>query len=351
MTVNQPDPYHAGREDLVEYLQGREDVVDCLEYGRISDVGVSDMDIIVVLCDQPRPDIAEHLATANLPQPVRMAMAHASVIVVNESDADGIFYWDDLQARSLFGKTSVRQPLDPLIESYRRTAMVIDWFFERLHRVNRLHETCDQDARRALGVMKSFCYAVENFRARHDLREGDVPYEAACTTLYELRHGWAKMAENDRRVQLMSVVRQMQEAASRLSGVVFSAFASNPLFDCDEDSIPEDVEMIFPDGMRWVYRNRVTEAEASAHHPEAVILPKSLLAHLWIYCAPKRSLSSRIRAGIRPDIENLAPLLRVTDAGYARFLEKRIGYANNWFDFLSHRGFRTGLYKFGWYLR
>lgn len=100
------------------------DVVDCWEYGSITNTGVSDFDIVVVVRDDLPADLGERLRKELLPSVAQDAMAHASLVVVNVSNARDVYYWDNLQVRSLFRDAPVVDRLPPASVPVRRVAMI-----------------------------------------------------------------------------------------------------------------------------------------------------------------------------------------------------------------------------------
>jgi hypothetical protein len=339
------EDYQAAKALLLEHARRRPDIAACWQYGEISQPGVSDLDLIVVVNDDAGEGVSGYLRKESLPDLVREAMAHASVIVVPESAALGVFAWDDIKVTDLgSGRPVVAPPLD---EAHLRAAMLVDWAFERSYRVLRLWESGLPNTQLALGMMKSHGYCVENFRvlAPHV----DVPsYDALKRDVKALRDGWLSLPADERDRRLHDVFRRYRDFAVAFHAVLFDFAERWSLYP--EWRGAGDFDFVFPDGMtlRFVRRRSV---ELPRRDGKPVIeLPHRLLHHFGVYLGPDAALSRKLRGSFRPSPEAVIGPRGDFAGPYAQFLEQRIRFCNQWYDFLKKHGFTFGLFKYGWYL-
>ena len=61
-------------------------------------------------------------------------MAHANLIIVPETAARDMLYWDDMKICDAKDGKRIEDPKD-LNLKFRRMAMLVDWMFERVYRI------------------------------------------------------------------------------------------------------------------------------------------------------------------------------------------------------------------------
>jgi hypothetical protein len=343
------DFYEKAKKELLLYIGKRRDVVTCWEYGHISEPGVSDLDVIVILKNKPESDIAEYLRRSSLPVIVREAMAHANLIIVPEKDVEGLFYWDDLKVREL-GESIERQDHSININpEFRRIAMLVDWSFERIYRIFAYRAFGVRNGRKALGDLKSFCKCVENL-SKLSPDTGIGGYPALRKELYSLRKSWVEMSKDQRQRIAAEMVDKFGQFAKIFELVLFGFFESKsiyPRWTCFTD----EVALRFPDDMLWLFTEEYSERNIEFKEIPIVQLPKCLLNHFFLYCQPNYALSKRLGMSFSRSLGDKAGTNEFFKNDYKAFLTKRMNYCNNWYDFLCQNKFNYGLYKFGWFLR
>jgi hypothetical protein len=336
--------YDRGRTALAEWMRGIPEVADCWEYGSITNPGVSDLDVIVVVQDSPPMDLGTRLRKELLPEAAQEAMAHASLVAVNESNAMDVFYWDDLHVKSLLRDVPVVNHLSPLLVKARRMAMIVDFLFERRYRIRRLESEIATRPRRALGLLKSYRYAVHNFDSVFGLGSHAAAFANFSAKLESARTNYVHL---DPAAQAAAITAAHLAAINFDDHFVRHSFESfgKATFVQGPGIGNGKARLTFPDGMQFAFVDRLEDANESD-----VAVPQVLLAHFARYAGFDGSLSRKLRASLRfrdiAEIEDWS----VSDSVYKELLDLRIGAANAWFDALRGGGFRTGLFKFGWYL-
>lgn len=339
------EDYERAKRLLVEHAARREDIAACWQYGEVSQPGVSDLDVIVVVKDAPRPGVADHLSKEALPELTRAAMAHANVIVVPESRAQGVFYWDDLRVSDMATGRKVTPPALDL--GKLRLAMLVDWTFERTYRLLRMRQTGLQNRRLSLGMLKSYGYCIENFKALAPERDWSLA-GALKAELLDLRGAWLSLDEAEQQRRINSLFDRACAHAREILGELHSFIDGCGAYPKWEGPAG-DFDFVFPDGMTLRFADRLPDELPSADGRPVIPVPKRLLHHFAVYLRPEAALSRKLRASFRPSVESL--LGQRNFAGeYAGFLEQRMEFCNGWFDFLKGAGFRYGLFKYGWYL-
>ena len=337
--------YEDARRMMREYISQRSDIVSCWEYGRMTHPGVSDLDIIAVVSDTPVTDISDFLSNSSLPKTVVDVMAHANIIVVNEQSQEGIFYWDNISVRNLLtGEPNYRSP-SPVDNSIRLLAMFVDWTFERIYRVTAYHLRGSKDARKTLGDLKSFCFCVDNFVA---VGGGTVPgFANLRAQLMQVREKWPAINPAAQEATIHSLAADFFDFLPLFYEQVFAFLNEHPHYKAVTMRGGGETWLTFPGGMRWVFVDRLRVGWFSQDGVPHVQVPRCLLRHFAVYCRPDRPLSQRLSQAFSID-----PCTVVSPAGdsYEAFLESRIAFCNDWYDFLLANSFGYGLYKFGWFL-
>jgi len=343
-TLSRED-YESAKRLLVEHAARRNDIAACWQYGEVSQPGVSDLDVIVVVKDTAGPEAAAHLRKDALPELVRTAMAHANVIVVPESHAQGVFYWDDLCVSDMATGRNVAPPtLDPRA---RQLAMLVDWTFERTYRILRMRQTGFRNPQLALGMLKSYGYCVENFKALAPDWDG-AGYSLLRADLFDLRCTWLSLDAPEQQRRIESLIDRTcayaQGAVGDLHAFIDSCGAY-PRWERPDG----DFDFVFPDGMVLRFVDRLPAELPQVDGRPVIPLPKRLLYHFAVYLRPEAPLSHRLRSSFRPPPDGLLGDQGFSGA-YAEFLTQRMVHCNYWFDFLKRAGFNYGLFKYGWYL-
>ena len=339
------EDYEKAKRLLVQHASARDDVAACWQYGEVSQPGLSDLDVIVVIKNDAKPGVAEHMRKENFPELVRTAMAHANVIVVPESGAQGVFYWDDIRVSDM--ATGKAVPTPAVDSRSLRLAMLVDWSFERTYRLLRMRRTGLGNRRLALGMPKSYNYCLENFKALAPERDWSGA-DSLKREIQQLRDAWASLDETQQQRRLDLLFEQACETAlSTLRGL--HGFIDRCGAYPEWTGPAGELDFVFPDGMTLRFVDKLPAQLPSIDGKPVIPVPKRLLHHFAVYLRPDEALSKKLRASFKPSAENLLREGNFPGA-YAEFLARRMSYCNGWFDFLKKAGFRYGLFKYGWYL-
>lgn len=338
--------YQEAKRQLVEHAAKRSDIVACWQYGEVSQPGVSDLDVIVVIRDDPEVGVAEHMKKEVLPLLVREAMAHASVIVVPESAAPGVFFWDDIKVTDM--ATGCRTASPMLDEHMLRIAMLVDWTFERTYRIFLIKALGLPNKRFALGMMKSYGYCVENFR-RLAPGPGFRRYDELKGELTTLRNDWLSLDAAEQGARIDRLFAAYHQYARSLQEELFRFIAESGLYPAWSQG-NERIDFRFPDGMTLRFVDTISPEVPFRDGKPVVELPNRLLRHFGIYLKPETALSRKLRESFYPQVPKALEEGFVNSNLYADFLAKRMGYCNRWYDFLKQNQFTYGLFKYGWYL-
>jgi hypothetical protein len=349
------DEYDRARDVLIEAIEDDNSIYDIWEYGTYKNPGLSDMDLMIIVKDDAEVlRVKSDIEKVVKHDDVSSAMAHANPIVFPLSNCNDAFLWDDISAFSLREKKTIKdQVSDRIIINYRNIAMMVDFVFERIYRVNQYRIGNLEDFRRVLGVCKSLRYSFDRLIDLVKLDENTILFlQRFSDALDETRATFTK----DRGVsqeQLKAIVQLACDAGAIVHEEIYKK--GLPIFERVTDIPDLSYEFVFPDKMIYSFND-----ELKINSENYVNLPVKCLLQLLTYSLAGGALSSSLKSSFRlPNgigFEKLSlwhlDLIEHNSeiAAYHHYLESRIKSANKWYDFLVKREMPYGLFKFGWYL-
>jgi hypothetical protein len=323
--------YAAAREWLANRARGRSDVAAVVEYGHCGTPGLSDIDAIVVLNDQPQPDIADWLDRRHWPDAVAAVLDYATLMVMSEEGFAGLHMWDDVVITPLGGRPLQIDLVPERDLLFVEGCRVLDWLPWHVMRLRRLERTRQVPIRWTLGLLHSLTYSVRRlddvFRLQRPL------WQEYAHRVAQVRRSWFEAASGSADcVELIGLGRQVAEEA-------LAAFCA-----------------VIGEEPRWY--GQYEEAGADFHVPGADIVPigrrpADLPGVLHRHFAAYGRGDGRISAGIRSALLARGDETPADCVGpdLDRVLRRRMAICDGWADFLSANGFSAGLFKFAWFYR
>ena len=158
------DDYQKARDILRASIKKYNFISDIWEFGSYKNPGLSDMDLMIIINDKANKlAVKKNLEKIINDKNISKAMAHANPIILPLSNCKDVFLWDDISVFSLRNNSKISDPLtDEVKLNYRNNAMVVDFVFERIYRINKYKKNIKnlKDFRKILGVCKSLRYSL-----------------------------------------------------------------------------------------------------------------------------------------------------------------------------------------------
>ena len=340
--------YEIAKELLIKHIDQRNDIVTAWQYGEVSQPGVSDLDIVVIISDDGKPGLCNHLSKTNLPALTLKAMAHANIIILPENSAIGAFYWDNIRCTDIRTGKAVEVP--KISERHLKLAMLVDWFFERSYRMYSIkHKGCT-NRQLVLGMMKSYSYSVENYFTLANSAL-DSEFIELKTRLLNLRNEWVNMKLPEQNTAVASLIFDFYDYAIVLHRKVFKWLATSQCYPrWTASNFP--ARFIFRDGNTFDFVDEFPEEIGFCDGNPVISTPRNLLHHFYKYATHPSNLAFQIKKGFNSDfINSISSSYSSKSSDYVDFLGMRIDYASSWFECLRWQQFDFGLFKFGWYLK
>ncbi len=330
--------YNEAIDLMLQYVNRRDDIVTLWQYGKVTEPGVSDIDFIAVVSDNPNKDLSTYLNRNNFDSKVLAAINKANLIVVPEKKSLEVFLWDKLNIIDLSSMNKINE--DSVIkgrQGYRDVAMLVDWVFILIYRFFSDRHRLKINDRTALARMKSFGYTVNLFRSLGG-RVDDDHFSHLSGKLSDLRKNWLTIGEKERKKLIDALYTEYVDFVAHFHKSVFYFFSDCSYYP-DGNNL-KDVELIWPKSCgQFVFVDTFVDTI------DKVAIPTSLLTHFYLYSSDNSELAKRIKKSFNVDFD-----IHYRENDYYSFLSERIESASVWFDYLRNNNFSSGLFKMGWYL-
>lgn len=324
--------YDSAREEVVSGLSKNPDVLAIYEYGSVSAPGISDIDLIVAL--KERVGYKFHYPDG----PNIRRVARGGAMLMPEKVFQKLLWLDDLKLKHLYGKRiSALQPATK-ITKLRDLANVLDWLPERMIRLIMILKKQPFDVQYALRYTRSFAYALENATRMIGRKKNES--DVFLDKLKNLRADWRP----ERSSELQALVRAglylgcdiLREFSEKKFGPPERAEGRLTLFPGQEIVFTADPRKISAD---WSFA-RSTQTNFK------IFVSSALLPHFAFYAKQGGIIGN----GFKNNLVTSKPVTSKLPRAYQKFLKEKIVITNANAAFLKKHGFRSGQYKFGFYL-
>ena len=323
--------YERARREMVSDLSKNPDVLGVYEYGSVSAPGVSDIDSIVVLKSNPGR------AWQNPDGPNIHKVAKGGLMIMPQEVFQKILLLDDLKIKPLYGQITLPKKPGKSVAALRDLVNVVDWLPERMIRLVIILKKQPFDVQYALRYTRSFAYSLGN-TAKIIGRKKEA--DEFLAKLQSLRKNWRQ----EKSPELKALVRD----GLYLGYDVLNKFIEKKF---GEPTAVEGHLTLFP-GQKIVFtgnRKKMSPDWSFAQSKNGdvrVFVSSALLPHFAIYAAQ----DGIIGKGFRKNLVTSKPVTGKLSPSYQEFLKEKMAIANANARFLRNNHFKSGQYKFGFYL-
>ena len=343
--------YSKVRNDIVNRFSNYDCVKAIYEFGKTNNVGISDLDIALVLKKETQEAnyLQEELQSVYENQDYISVLCGGTIMVFSESDFANIHYFDDIELKLLAGnKIRVNRPSQSE-EKLILICQIIDWLPERLLSLKNavVH---GNSAISLLGYLYSIRYTFKKinkfftsgFKERIDFVASietirskwfNLGHEEQSNELNMLLESAFSIGFNDlcNFEKHMKHTGNYQSEDDKLVSALFSLTSNKKFFflrngECsqikDEQNTTQNIQIEVPS--LWFYLWFLYGCQPGP-------ISQELSRHLHI--EPANACDTHI--SFNEDLENM--------------LIKRIALCNSMAGFLKRNGIKKGLYKFGWF--
>ena len=349
--------YQIARGILKASIQNYNFISDIWEFGSYKNPGLSDMDLMIVIDDKANKlTIKKNLEKIINDKNISKAMAHANPIILPLSNCKDVFLWDDISVFSLRNNSKISDPLTDKVKlNYRNNAMVADFIFERIYRINKYKKNIKnlKDFRKILGVCKSLRYSFIRLNRLIKLEKKTLLILKKFSLALDNARSSYVRKNNLRKKNTQNVIKIAFEAGKLVEKEIRNK--NLPIFRHIKEKTNLNCDFIFPDRMVYSFNNK-----SKKNSINSVNIPANLLFQVLSYSLAKGSLSKLLKSSFKFNCNSNFNDMRLWHNSllkknndinnYHNFILNRINAANKWFDFLVERKLQYGLFKFGWYL-
>ncbi len=322
--------YQKARRELIGHFRKNSDVLALYEYGSVSAPGISDLDLILVTREKLKNKFI-YPAGPNIDR-----VAKGTLMVMPKNLFADIKIFDAVRLKKVFGERIKIKELTKVALKLRLVASVIDWLPERLIRVTSMLHRNPLDIQYALRYLRSFAYSVENARKLINFHG----YPEFMSNLREMRKNWQPQRKKELLALIKRAVYLGYEALSAFTEKYAKAWPGAAgeltLFSGQKIIFTNQREKIDPDWAMAQSTPALTKVFVSA----------KLLPHFLLYSRQSGTLAAEMKNKLAARGRGI-----IKNAAYELFLKKKFGLATKCAEFLRQNGFKSGLYRFGFYFK
>ncbi len=333
--------YNQAKESVVTKFKGNKNLRAIFEYGSLNNVGISDLDIIVILQNQISYDCSKSISKDVLPKKTLSIIDFASLIILPEENFNQILIWDNLRLNKIYGEEI---KINKYISQEIEIARIIDWLPER---IIRLEETITSDkinVRKTLGLLKSSCYTLKNLINKFNL--SIESFKILIKRVNALRSNWFLLDKNKGELLLMELLLQTKK--NLLLGLdLFDNWLSD-YYNPDLLKEGEGIVLEFPKNFSYVFKTEIDQRLIKSNNDGIKLcLSNFYLYHFLTYSLQNGLISKTIKESFNKIISSI--YIERLPKEYREILIKRINLCNEWAYYLRTNNFKNGLFKMGWF--
>ncbi|TSC89673.1 MAG: hypothetical protein G01um10143_163 [Parcubacteria group bacterium Gr01-1014_3] len=323
--------YGKARRELVSHFRKNSDVLAFYEYGTVKAPGISDLDLILVLKEKLKNPF-RYPTGPNIDK-----VAKGGLIIMTKSVFENVQIFDQTNLKKLFGQDIKVKQLSKKELELRSIVSVADWLPERILRLIGMLRANPLDVQHALRYTRSFAYSLENAARLTGLKD----YDKFLWELQELRSQWKPLKIEQLRSLIKRGVYWGYEALSRFTEKYFS----DPQPASGELELFKNQKIVFADQPSKVDADWAISASQQRSSDIVVVDPR-LASQFFTYSRQPGILAKQMRRQL-----NLKNGQLIKNKNHRQFLVDKIRLANHCAEFLKREGFKSGLYRFGFYLK
>ncbi|MBU1036488.1 hypothetical protein KKF32_00450 [Patescibacteria group bacterium] len=340
---NKPIPlplsvYKKARTEIINHLKTKKDIVAIYEYGSTKAPGISDLDLIAVTHGDLKDSKPEDYIITKNKFNYAAKTAQGTLMVITKEHFKNIQIFDEVNLKKIYGENIIINKLSAKEKILREKASVIDWLPERLTRLVILLQNPKVDVQYTLRYLRSYAYTLEKISKALK----DPYYKKFSEEIIKARSRWLKGKSTD----LWYLIRK---------GIYFGYEALNSFIEqnFNKEKEYEGSLKLLP-WQKIVFIKEQTKIDPdfaiSFSDKNLAVVPVNakIFQHFFTYSQQNNILTRQMRKNFKRD-KKINIYLK--DKDYKKFLNKKMALANDYATYLWKNGFKTGLYRFGFYYK
>lgn len=328
------DFYKKCRQEFLQICRKNPDIVAVYEAGSVSVPGISDLDFIVCVSDNPKNDLnIEEKLSHNL----KRIIGGGNILKVNDSDFQSIRMIDDFSMSFIRGE---RFKFNNFASKTFDICRIIDWLAERLYSLLRVKNSKSINVINGLQIMKSATISLRKL----DEISGNKNYGKFINKISNLRKGWFKNKNRIKSFQKL-MAESIKIYISALNFLDRYLLENNYISGINGKDC-RDVVFGIKSGPKFLFSNK-----AFVNKKNEIFLPASFF---YFFAAQailgKGIISDNLKKSFNKRLKNTDIKKRFRN-DLRETIKRRIDYCNNLASFFRENNIKKGLLKYGWFLQ
>lgn len=325
--------YQKCKTELVNLCRDNSDIVSVYELGTVSCPGISDLDFMVCLKNKLTNDLdIEERFSRKLNY-----ISWGHVLKINEENFSNLCVIDDrpdLESKHLYGKKFQFSSFDD--ETFE-ICRILDWLPERAFSLLKSKNSEQVDVRRMLGLMKSAAISLDKISKL----TGNYEFYEFRKKINALRSTWFSNKNNIRDFEILFA--ESIDLIIKAINFMDEYLIKNKYIFGDLNKAGKFFKI--PDGPEFMFDNKAGIGN------KRIKLPKSFFFFLASQAVLGNGFISRcLKNSFDVELTNLDIDGRI-DNNLKKTIRKRIEYCDKLADFFRANNLKTGLFKYGWFLK
>lgn len=311
------EDYIIAKENFVSDITQLPDVTGVYEYGTTRIPGLSDIDLIISIKDNPKDiNINKSLETLNLYHKYTEFLKGGTIIIVPHTFLPKLQIIDDFRLKNLYGEEITSLPID--IKN-RDILSIMDWLPERVYSIQKIINGDPSERRYSYyGLIRSFLQTINNINK----------FGVYITGTEELKNHIKEFSYDYKALTM-----------SYLVGIEAIKIWDSYLEDIGEYLLASKLKGYF-------YINKGPKfAFNTKEDKDYLIIPSKWGSHWYTYSCSNGPISEKIKSSLI-----IEPFSFIISNNLKDALNSKINLINEMCVFLNKYNFNRGLLRFGWFL-
>jgi len=341
--------YDRVRSYLTSALQRFDDVVALYEFGKVTVPGISDLDLAVVLKNEPKDkDVGQKIAELSFSDTAQKIFDGSTLMVFCEKHFSQISIWDDVKVKCIFGKAIELQNFPHETIVLLNICQIMDWLAERMLSILNLLQRNSISVMSLLGYLYSFHYTLQKIKQLDIKVNADVDNFNLC--IKKLREEWFIRSAHKKIDELARLLSMLFYIGAECLYSVATWLITNGYY-LPQGSTKSLGNFYLTEKTGYSFVDQSFKIDLSSILKEVAISGRLLLPvptvwtfHLKAYA----SMDGIISHKLRHNFSKYHEISGTVNLELLSILQKRMLLCNDMAEFLYAHHFKKGLYKFGW---
>lgn len=293
--------YNEARKVIIDFVSSHSDVLAIYEYGTVTQPGISDLDMLVVIRSKPmNENLSERLTIRNIPERLATIIDNSTIKPLIKKDFRNINLLGRIKVKRLYGEEITFNNIPSSQTHLFNIATVMDWLPERILSIMEYKRATKIPVVTMLGLLGSYLYSAK--RAEQILGGRIKEIVQFERKIKDLRRNWFREDSLLRLKKLRSLIDSGITSGMKALEELSFYLILNKYYMPSENVrgsffyINKEKGFLFSEDIRDINteRYRLLSAESGTF----LSIPSIWLNHLCFYSRKNGMISKRLRSNI-----------------------------------------------------